>query len=119
LASLVASTPNRKGAGVIRALLGEVALPLDRTRSWLEDLFVFICSEHGLPLPLVNEQLLGHEVDFLWPDAKFIVEADGGDHLDRAQRDRDNERDATHGRADHLVRRYSSTAMGREDEVAA
>jgi hypothetical protein len=119
LGSLIASNPSHKGAGVIRALLGEAALPLDRTRSWLEDLFVFICSEHNLPLPLVNVGLLGYEADFLWPDAKFIVEADGGDHLDRAQRDRDNERDATHGRAGHLIRRYSSTAMGREDEVAA
>jgi hypothetical protein len=119
LASLVASNPKHKGAGVIRALLGEAALPLARTRSWLEDLVVFICSEHGLPLPLVNVDLLGYEADFLWPDAKFVVEADGGDHLDRAQRDRDNERDATHGRAGHLIRRYSSTAMEREDEVAA
>jgi hypothetical protein len=41
-----------------------------------------------LPLPAVNVPLRGYEVDFLWPDARFVVEADGGEHLNRAQRDR-------------------------------
>ena len=63
--------------------------------------------------------LLGYEVDFLWPAAKFVVEADGGDHLNRAQRDEDNRRDIALGRAGHLVRRYSSGAMADEGAVAA
>ena len=50
------------------------------------------------------------EVDFLWERERFVVEADGGDHLSRRQRDRDNERDAALGRAGYLVRRYGSSA---------
>ena len=63
--------------------------------------------------------LLGYEADFLWPDARFVVEADGGDHLSPSQRDSDNQRDTTLARAGYLVRRYSSVAMADEGAVAA
>ena len=48
-----------------------------------------------------------------------MVEADGGDHLDPLQRDSDNSRDITLGRAGYLVRRYSSLAMADEAAVVA
>jgi very-short-patch-repair endonuclease len=92
-------------------------LPLAETRTWLEELLLTICRDHSLPLPAVNVQVLGYEVDFLWPAARFVVEADGGDHRGR-QRDRDNQRDITLARAGYLVRRYSSRAMGDERAVA-
>ena len=64
--------------------------------------------------------LLGYEVDFLWEPARFVVEADGGDHLEPTQRDRDNERDIVLARAGYLVRRYSLPGDGRsEARVAA
>ena len=63
--------------------------------------------------------MLGYEVDFLWPAARFVVEADGSDHLDPLQRDRDNTRDITLARAGYLVRRYSSLAMADEAAVVA
>jgi very-short-patch-repair endonuclease len=118
LAALLAESPTHKGAGRIRSLLATRRRPYAETRSLLEDLLLRICSEHSLPEPLVNAPLLGYEPDFLWPDARFIVEADGGDHLTPAQRDADNERDAILGRAGYLVRRYSSIALEDEDAVA-
>ena len=57
--------------------------PSAETRSWLEELLLRICRDHGLPVPAVSVPLLGYEVDFLWPAASFVVEADGGDHLNR------------------------------------
>ena len=63
--------------------------------------------------------MLGYEVDFLWPAARFVVEADGGDHLNPVQRDRDNAKDIALGRTGHLVRRYSSHAMSDRSAVAA
>ncbi len=66
----------------------------------------------------MNVPPLGYEVDFLWERQRFVIEADGGDHLHPSQRDRDNERDAALGRAGYLVRRYSSRAMRREVAVA-
>ena len=85
---------------------------------WLEELLLAICVDHSLPFPAVNVPLLGYEVDFLWESARFVVEADGGDHMDRDQRDRDNRRDFTLQRAGFLVRRYSSRDMGRDEHVA-
>jgi very-short-patch-repair endonuclease len=119
LRSLLDAAPSRKGAGVIRALLAERALPLSETRSRLEEIVLETCRDHGLPLPAVNVPLCGYEVDLLWPAARLVVEADGGDHLGRAQRDRDNERDAVLARAGYLVRRYSWTALGDPAAVAA
>ncbi len=119
LRQLIESSPTHRGNGTLRSLLAARLLPLSETRSWLEDLLLFICAEHSLPLPAISVPLLGYEVDFLWPAARFVIEADGGDHLDPTQRDRDNTRDITLGRAGYLVRRYSSRAMGHEAEVAA
>lgn len=118
LAQLLEASPSRKGAGTIRRLLAERPLPLSETRSWLEELLQQICRDHGLPLPAVNVPLLGYEVDFLWPAAKFVVEADGADHLNPGQRDKDNERDIRLARAGYLIRRYSYLAMGRQQSVA-
>lgn len=118
LSFLAERSPSRPGATAIRELLAEAPLPLERTRSWLEELLLEICRDHRLPLPSVNVPLLGYEVDFLWPAARFVVEADGGDHLNPTQRDRDNERDADLTRAGYLVRRYTYRAMSRRSSVA-
>lgn len=118
LKALLDACPNHPGAGLIRRLLAQRHLPLEAVRTWLEGLLLHVCSEYGLPLPAVNVPLLGYEADFLWERERFVVEADGGDHLTPRQRDKDNERDFVFGRADYLVRRYSSRAMEREAAVA-
>lgn len=118
LAALRAEAPSRRGAGVIAELLRERPLPLDETRSRLEEIILETCRDHELPLPGVNVPLLGYEVDFLWERERLVVEADGGDHLTPRQRDRDNERDATLGRAGYLVRRYGWAACGTRDALA-
>jgi len=118
LGSLLAAQPSHRGAATFQMLLGEAALPLAETRSRLEEIICEICRDHSLPLPATNVPLLGHEVDFLWADARLVVEADGGDHLARAQRDKDNARDIDLARAGYLVRRYSWTALGDRDAVA-
>jgi hypothetical protein len=119
LAALRAAAPSRRGAGVIAELLRESVLPLEETRSLLEEIILETCREGELPLPAVNVPLLGWEVDFLWERERFVVEADGGDHLNPRQRDRDNERDAALGRAGYLVRRYGSTRAREGSAVAA
>jgi len=61
----------------------------------------------------------GWEVDFLWERERFVVEADGGDHLSRRQRDRDNERDVALGRAGFLVRRYGWVPVHERRSITA
>jgi len=118
LRELLDSSPTHKGAGAVRALLASRPLPAAAVRSLLEELLWEICSEHGLPLPVVNVPLLGYEVDFLWERERLVVEVDGGDHLTPSQRDRDNERDAMLARAGYLIRRYSSEALADRRAVA-
>jgi very-short-patch-repair endonuclease len=61
--------------------------------------------------------LLDYEVDLFWPDARLVVEADGGHHKGE-RRDRDNERDMALQLAGYLVRRYSWEALRDERTVA-
>ncbi|HXV05162.1 MAG TPA: DUF559 domain-containing protein [Solirubrobacterales bacterium] len=66
----------------------------DRTRSELEYLFLQLCRRQRLPMPEVNVRIAGMIVDFLWRDARLIVETDGyryhrGREAFEADRDRD------------------------------
>jgi very-short-patch-repair endonuclease len=119
LSSLLKSSPSRKGSGLLRTLLSTRPPPLAEIRTLLEELIWDACSEHSLPPPLVNVPLLDYTVDFLWPEARLVVEADGGDHLTPRQRDKDNARDAALGRTGYLVRRYGWAVAQDGAAVAA
>jgi very-short-patch-repair endonuclease len=47
------------------------------TRSELENAFLELCDHHGLSRPETNTRIEGIEVDFVWRDARLIVEVDG------------------------------------------
>jgi hypothetical protein len=47
------------------------------TRSELEERFLELCDDHGLPRPEANTRIEGIECDFVWRDARLIVEVDG------------------------------------------
>jgi hypothetical protein len=46
-------------------------------KSKLERIMYGICRRAGVPLPNVNHEVEGEEVDFSWPDHKEIIETDG------------------------------------------
>jgi hypothetical protein len=65
-----------------------------QTRSELEERFLELCDDHGIPRPEVNAIVEGYEVDFVWRDAKRIVEVDGyAFHRSPAAFENDRERD--------------------------
>jgi very-short-patch-repair endonuclease len=65
------------------------------TRSEFEDAFTDFARRYRLPAPVVNTNVLGYEVDALFPEQKVIVELDGAEfHLDRATFESDRDRDA-------------------------
>jgi very-short-patch-repair endonuclease len=67
----------------------------DGTRSDLELLFLRLCRRHGLPTPEVNVCIGPYEVDFLWREARLVVEVDGyAYHSSRRAFERDRRRDA-------------------------
>jgi very-short-patch-repair endonuclease len=118
LRHLLDRASGHKGSAALRKLLDYEPLPLSRIRSKLEKIILTTCRTHSLPLPEVNMPLLDYELDFLWPEARFIVEADGGHHVGE-QRDSDNARDLVLQRAGYLIRRYGEGPLARPDEVGA
>ena len=66
----------------------------DRTRSELEARFLHLCRRHRLPRPEVNVRLGPYVVDFLWREARLVVEVDGwAAHRGRSAFEADRARD--------------------------
>jgi very-short-patch-repair endonuclease len=64
----------RRAAAILAALLADGPAP---ARSDLEDRAIELFAQHGLPKPRSNVRVEGIEVDFLFADARLIVETDG------------------------------------------
>jgi hypothetical protein len=85
----------RAGCGLLMSVLAEHRPGSTRTKSHLEELFIALCDEHGLPRPEVNVYVEGYECDFVWREQRLIVETDGGAaHGTRKAKRRDPVRDA-------------------------
>jgi very-short-patch-repair endonuclease len=82
----------RRGAAALRAVLdAEPAF----TRSAAERRLLALLRDASLPSPITNARVGSHEVDFLWPRERLIVEVDGFQwHSDRTAFERDRVRDA-------------------------
>ena len=46
------------------------------TQSVMEDRFLAICAEHGIPAPRTQYRIGAKCYDFVWPDRRLVVEAD-------------------------------------------
>jgi predicted transcriptional regulator of viral defense system len=101
LREILARHAGRPGAGALRAVLRSHAIGSTLTRSELEERFLALCAERGLPPPLVNSPLLDYVVDFHWPASRLVVEVDGrASHATRRAFQGDRDRDsrlAAHG----------------------
>jgi hypothetical protein len=111
----------RNGPRLRAAIAAVAARPPEYTRSPLEDRFLELVDRFALPRPLVNAQVNGVEVDFVWPEHRLIVETDGAAaHLTRRAFQDDRRRDARHQLAGYRVLRYTDADVdGRPAEVAA
>jgi very-short-patch-repair endonuclease len=65
----------RAGTPRLRRVLERFAPTV--TRSELEERFLELCAEQGLPRPQMNAVVAGFEVDAYWPRAKLVAELDG------------------------------------------
>ena len=84
------------------------------TRNELEEGFLALSDEAGLPRPLVNAWVPlpipagGIEVDFLWPAASLVVEVDGGKiHSRRRKLERDYDKNLLLDAAGFTVKRFT------------
>ncbi len=108
----------RRGATLLRAVLADLGDPA-LTASELEERFLALCLEGGLPRPGVNVWLClagGFvQADFLWRAARLVVETDGrATHGTRAAFARDRRRDQSLLLAGFRVVRFSWREVTQE-----
>ena len=112
--------PGRKGAGLLAEVLETHTPGTTRTRSDLEELVLEFCDRFGLLKPLVNQVICGYEVDFVWPHARLILEADSWSaHGRRSVFERDRARDAALQVAGWRVVRLTWRRLLEEPELVA
>jgi hypothetical protein len=117
---LLERSNGRRGAHRLRQAVGDAQPAF--TRSEIEDMVLTICENAGLPRPLVNVWIpeLGIEVDFMWPDLRLIVEADGhADHGTPSARERDHKRDRELRKRRWRVERFTWREIVHEPELVA
>lgn len=94
LLDVVARTGGHRGIGALRDV-AEDHPGATFTRSEAEEQLLALIRAGGLPEPCVDARIDGDEVDFLWPQAKLVVEVDGYRfHSTQAAFERDRLRDA-------------------------
>lgn len=120
LEKIVRAHLGRAGAGALAALLREHRAGSTATRNSFEERFFALCRSRHLPQPVVNVPLLGYVVDFLWADAKLIVELDGhASHRTRAAFQADRDRDGRLAIAGYRVLRFTWWDVTRRPAVVA
>lgn len=95
LHDLLERYPRRAGTPNLRGALARRAAGATRTRSDMEELFLNLLDEHGLPRPRINARLedVG-EIDCVWPAGRVAVELDSRRaHATPHAFERDRERD--------------------------
>ena len=98
----------RTGSRALRAALHDHMPQLAQTLSELEERFLELCEDAGLPLPEANAQVGRMRVDALWRTERVAVELDGGPaHGGAAAMKRDRDRELALRSMGFAVARYS------------
>jgi very-short-patch-repair endonuclease len=125
LDAIAKAHPGHRGAAKLRRTLASHDAGTNLTRSDLEIRFKQLCRDHALPAPLVNRAVAGRIVDFLFADARLIVETDSWRyHKTRRAFEDDRARDIITARAGYRTLRFTDRQLERDpaavvDAVAA
>jgi hypothetical protein len=85
------------------------------TKSDLEISFLDLCARNGLPRPMVNPEICGLHVDFVFAERRLAVEANSWRwHRGRAAFERDRERDAVLATAGYRTLRFTDRQIANE-----
>jgi hypothetical protein len=89
----------------------------DGTRSVLETAFLALFAHHRIPTPEVNVKLGRHEVDFLWREAKLVVEVDTFTyHRGSISFEDDHERDLDLRQQGYAIHRFTDKQLESEPQ---
>ncbi|GIK76433.1 MAG: hypothetical protein BroJett022_01230 [Actinomycetes bacterium] len=118
MATLLDRRGGHRGAGTMRRLLAASGGGFSRQEA--ERILHRLIGDAGLPEPLRNARIHGHELDFWWPERRLNVEMDGYRwHSTRARLNRDRERDAELAARGIRVLRFSYDQLRRPSRVVA
>jgi hypothetical protein len=105
------------GAGPLRKALDIYRPDPTFTRSGLEECFLVLVKEAGLPAPSMNLNVIGLELDAYWPEYRFAVELDVYEtHGTRAAFERDRLREEDLLLAGIVADRITGPRLRREPE---
>jgi very-short-patch-repair endonuclease/predicted transcriptional regulator of viral defense system len=121
LDALARAHARHRGATRLRKLLDTYEAGTARTRSGLEIALLELCERHGLPRPLVNEEIVtGLTVDFVFAAERVAVEADSWQwHRGRAAFERDRERDAILATEGYRALRFTDRQIENDPATVA
>ena len=120
LEDVLERNPRHCGAKRLRTAIAELTGPAPWTQSELEDRFLALIRDAGLPEPQCNVLVEGELVDAVWRDQKLIVEIDGyGYHRSREQFEADRRRDAKLQVAGYRVIRLTQRRIDTEPGAVA
>lgn len=109
LSDVAGRFPRHPGAPLLEPFVGVDGGP---TRSCWEDGFAAWCDRNGLPQPIMNTIVAGHEVDALFPEQKVIVELDSwGFHSSKQAFEDDRDKDADTSAAGFLTVRATEERL--------
>jgi very-short-patch-repair endonuclease len=109
-----------RGASRLLAILDAHEPGSTLTRSELEEVFLTLCRNAGLPRPAVNARVVGPEVDFVFTEQRLLVETDSWRwHRTREAFERDRDRDALHTRAGYRTLRFTHRQLSSEPDAVA
>jgi Transcriptional regulator, AbiEi antitoxin/Protein of unknown function (DUF559) len=111
----------RAGPRQLRAILAGLIDEQPYTASEFHRDLLFLIAEYNLSTPIENGWVCGYQVDFHWPDARLIVEADDrATHATPIAFERDRERDLTLELAGwHVLRISARQLRAARERVAA
>jgi very-short-patch-repair endonuclease len=123
VADVLARNRGRRGAARLGAALAQYAGP-SITRSEVEERFLLLVRNARLPHPEVNAWIPlaagGYRPDFLWRDARLIVEVDGRTHHARRRAfEHDRLRDRRLALAGFETRRYAAREVIQTPQAVA
>src|SRR5919202_7059988 len=120
LDALARAHASQRGATKLRQVLHDHEPGSTGTKGDLEELFLALCREAGLPKPRVNQHIEGFEADFVFPDHHLIVETDSWrHHKSRDSFERDRRRDAIHAAAGWRTMRFTWRQIEQEPRTVA
>ena len=120
LDEIVSAHFGRAGVGALRAVLDDHRAGSTASRNEFEERFLALSRNHRLPQPVVNVPLLDYVVDFLWPQARLVVELDGrATHGTHRAFQADRDRDGRLSVAGYRVLRFTWFDVTRRPAVVA